>query len=286
MTISQEQFCSLTSLLKHETAVVVGSDKEYLIDARLSQIAHEEGFSSIAGLVDHVLAAPKSPLAKKVLLALTTAETSFFRDLSPFETLRTIILPNIFKLRHSERTLSIWSIGCASGQELYSLAMILAEHFSEWNCWDVHLVGSDINPRLVNQATSGVYSHLEINRGLPSRLLLKYFIQVPGGFQVCDTIRSRVSFVERNILESWKPFQADVILCRNTLIYFDLATRKRVLSRIHSALAPYGYLLLGTAESTRHLHPGFKSADIPGVNAFVKTAPAPHDSSSGGLKIP
>lgn len=271
MTIAHEQFSSLTALLKQETAVVLSSDKEYLIEARLSQIAHEERFPSIADLVDHVLVTPKSPLAKKVLLALTTAETSFFRDLSPFETLRTAILPDIFKLRKHERRLSIWSIGCASGQELYSLAMLLAEHCSEWSSWDVHLVGNDINPRLVAQAASGIYSHLEVNRGLPSRLLLKYFNQVPGGFQVSDIIRSRVSFVERNILESWKPFESDIILCRNTLIYFDLATRKRVLGRIHSALAPHGYLLLGTAESTRHLHSGFTSAELRGANAFVKT---------------
>jgi chemotaxis protein methyltransferase CheR len=273
VTISAEQFQSLTSLLKKETAVVISSGREYLIESRLSQIAVEERYPSISDLVDYTLRFPHAPVAKRVLLALTTAETSFFRDVSPFEALRATILPLLFKKRALMRTLSVWSMGCASGQEVYSLAMLLAEHFHEWHSWEIRIVGSDINPALIEQAQSGTYSHLEVNRGLPARLLVKYFSQVGGAFQISPEIRSRVSFVEKNILDSWRPFEADLILCRNTLIYFDLSTRKRVLGRIHGALSDTGYLLLGTAESTRHLHLGFSPAAIPGANAFMKIAP-------------
>lgn len=270
MSISAEQFRSLTSLLKDETAVAIGSDREYLVEARLYQLAIEEGFPSIADLIECTLLTPHSPLAKRVLLALTTAETSFFRDLLPFEALKRTIIPDLLEKRRLTKTLAIWSMGCASGQEVYSVAMLLAEHFPEWESWTIKLVGSDINPRLIAQAESGIYSNLEVNRGLPARLLLKYFHQVGGSFQVCDPIRSRVSFVERNILQSWRPFTPDIILCRNTLIYFDLATRKRILGRIHTALAAGGYLLMGTAESTRHLHTGFVGADMQGANVFTK----------------
>lgn len=278
MTITAEQFKSLTSLLKQETAVVVTSGREYLVEARLSQVAMEEKYSSIADLVDYTLRFPYSPTAKKVLLALTTAETSFFRDVSPFDALRNEILPSLFKKRAFKRTLSIWSIGCASGQEVYSVAMLLAEHFPEWVSWDIRIVGSDINPRLLDQAESGRYSHLEVNRGLPAKLLVKYFDQVGGAFQVCDQMRSRVTFVEKNILEAWIPFEADIILCRNTLIYFDLPTRKRILARIHTALSNSGYLLMGTAESTRHLSTDFSPAHVAGANVFVKTAVANKES--------
>jgi chemotaxis protein methyltransferase CheR len=270
MTISAEQFRSLTSLLKEETAVVLGSGREYLVEARLSQLATEEGFSSICNLIDRALISRHSPLAKRVLLALTTAETSFFRDLLPFEALKRTIIPDLLAKRRRQKTLAIWSIGCAAGQEVYSVAMLLAEHFPEWASWAIKIAGSDINPRLIAQAESGIYSNLEVNRGLPARLLLKYFQQVGGSFQVCDAIRSRVSFIEKNILETWQPSTPDIILCRNTLIYFDLATRRRVLGKIHAALAPGGYLLMGTAESTRHLHTGFVAADIPGANVFVR----------------
>jgi chemotaxis protein methyltransferase CheR len=272
VTITTEQFTSLTSLLKQETAVVVSSGKEYLVEARLSQVAMEEGYPSIADLVDYTLRFPYSPTARKVLLALTTAETSFFRDVVPFDALHNTIVPSLLQKRAHQRTLSIWSIGCASGQEVYSVAMLLAEHFSEWDSWNIRIVGSDINPKLLAQAESGRYSHLEVNRGLPAKLLVTYFNQVGGAFQVCDRIRSRVSFVERNILEAWSPFEPDIILCRNTLIYFDLSTRKRIVGRLHAALSNLGYLLMGTAEGTRHLHAGFSPVQIPGANVFIKTA--------------
>lgn len=286
MSISSQQFCALTSLLKQETAVVLGEGREYLIQTRLSGIAREEDFQSLSDLVDYTLLHPQSPVAQKVLLALTTAETSFFRDLHPFEALQQTLLPQIFARNAKKRSLNIWSIGCASGQEVYSIAMLLAENFPERETWNIKIVGSDINPQLIQQAKSGLYSALEINRGLPSRLLVKYFTQTPRGFQICDTIRSRVSFVQQGVMSSWTPFHADIIMCRNLLIYFDVLTRRRVLELIYSALKPDGVLIMGTAETTRHIHTGFTSADIPGANAFRKLRICPLNKGKATDKQP
>lgn len=272
MSISSERFFALAGLLKKETAVVLDSGREYLIEARLTQIAYGAGFDSLTDMIDQVLLDPGSSLSKRVLLALTTAETSFFRDAAPFEALKNRILPEIIKRKTGARDLSIWSVGCASGQELYSVAILLAENFPELHDWDVRLVGSDINPSLLIQAKAGTYSAVEANRGLSPELINRYLISGKGGYQIRDEIRQKTSFYERNILDSWFPFRADIILCRNTLIYFDIPDRIKALRRFHRALNDRGYLLMGTAESTRHLHSGFSLADINGTNIFMKAS--------------
>lgn len=270
MSISLPQFESLSQLLRQETAVVLSSGKEYLIESRLAQIAHQEGLASVSELIDLILVKRTGPLARRVLLALTTHETSFFRDVAPFDALRTTILPELIKRRERTRSLTIWSAACASGQEAYSIAMLLSDSFPELATWNITLLGSDINPALIAQAREGLYSSLEVNRGLPARLLLKYFTQEPGGYRVKDELRSRTQFFEQNLVKTWPSIRADIILLRNVLIYFDLSARKKVLKAMHAALAPDGYLIMGTAESTRYLHNGFSPALIPGTNIYVK----------------
>jgi chemotaxis protein methyltransferase CheR len=270
MSLSFQHFEALSSLLKQETAVVIDSTREYLIEARLSQLAYSEGFDSITELVDAVLCERTTPRAQRVLLALTTHETSFFRDGAPFEALRTAILPTMIERRKNTRSLTIWSAGCSSGQEPYSIAMLLRESFPQLLTWKIEILGTDINPNLIEQATQGVYSPLEVKRGLPPQLLKKYFVQHDDTFLLKPEIRSLVEFSERNLIKPWAPFQADIIFLRNVLIYFDVASRKKVLKAIHKTLTPDGYLIMGTAESTRHLHPGFASAHIQSTNAYVK----------------
>jgi chemotaxis protein methyltransferase CheR len=148
--------------------------------------------------------------------------------------------------------------------------MLLSEAFPELVTWDVKLLASDINPWLLSQAREGLYSSLEVNRGLPARLLLKYFSQEPQGYRVKEELRSKIVFFEQNLVKTWPPFQADIILLRNVLIYFDLSSRVKVLKAIHRTLAPDGYLMMGTAESPRYLHSGFEPAHIPGANVYVR----------------
>jgi chemotaxis protein methyltransferase CheR len=149
--------------------------------------------------------------------------------------------------------------------------MLLSESFPELATWSITLLGSDINPALIAQAREGLYSSLEVNRGLPARLLVKYFVQEAGGYRVKEELRSRVHFFEQNLVKSWPPMHADIILLRNVLIYFDLSARIKVLKAMHASLAPDGYLMMGTAESTRYLHNGFAPALIPGSNTYIKT---------------
>lgn len=272
MSISPARFESLSRLLKEETAVVISSGKEYLVESRLRQIALDEGFASIDLLVDRVLSVRCDSLARRVLLALTTHETSFFRDVAPFEVLRTVLLPELVKRRAKSRSLTIWSAACASGQEAYSVAMMLDESFPELSSWDVKLLASDINPWLLAQAREGLYSPIEVNRGLPARLLLKYFSQESGGYRVNEVLRSRITFFEQNLVRAWPPFDADVILLRNVLIYFDPASRVKVLKAVHRTLSSDGYLMLGTAESPRYLHNGFEPANVTGANVYVRSS--------------
>jgi chemotaxis protein methyltransferase CheR len=274
MTIPHAQFESLSSLLKRETAVVIDATKDYLIEARLTQIAFSEGFDTVEELVDAVLRERTTPRAQRVLLALTTHETSFFRDGAPFEALKTTILPNLIRKRRSSRTLQIWSAGCSSGQEPYSIAMLIAESFPEARNWKITIHGTDINPALITQANSGVYSSLEVNRGLSPYLLKTYFIEQEDSFKLHPDIRSMVTFSEHNLLRPWHPLDADIIFLRNVLIYFDIPSRKKVLKTMHTALADDGYLVMGTAETTRYLHSGFVAAHVPSANAYIKASPS------------
>jgi chemotaxis protein methyltransferase CheR len=270
VSISAIQFQALADLLKQETAVVIDDGREYLIEARLTQIAFTSGFTTLTEMIEQVLSDPGSNLSRTVLLALTTAETSFFRDTAPFEALKSVIIPKILERRGGSKSLSIWSAGCASGQEVYSLAILLSEHFPDSQTWNTELAGSDINPALLTQAKAGTYSPIEVKRGLSQDLIGRYFICGRDNYQVKEEIRHRVVFHERNILESWYPFKPDIIMCRNTLIYFDISTRRKILERFYRILAEHGYLIMGTAESPRHLHPGFRPAEIQGGNIFVK----------------
>jgi chemotaxis protein methyltransferase CheR len=271
MTLSGAQFESLSTLLRQETAVVIDMSKEYLVEARLTQLARDEGFATIADLVDRVLTQRTSALTHRVLLALTTHETSFFRDQAPFEALRTVLLPTLIRARSKTRTLTIWSAGCSSGQEPYSIALLLADSFPELSSWKINIRATDINPFLLQQARTGVYSALEVARGLPQLFLDTYFSQTEDGFQIREDIRARVELSEKNLMKPWSPFTADIIFLRNVLIYFAPSSRKTVLAAIHKTLAADGYLIMGTAESPRHIYEGFTSANVAHTNVFVKT---------------
>jgi chemotaxis protein methyltransferase CheR len=270
MTLPHEHFEALSSLLKRETAVVIDPTREYLIEARLSHIAFSEGFQSVAELIDAVLMERTSARAHRVLLALTTHETSFFRDGAPFEALKTTLLPSLIDKRKLNRSLTIWSAGCSSGQEAYSIAMLIADSFPELLSWEIEILGTDINPTLLEQAERGTYSPLEVKRGLPQHFLETYFEKQGASFTLKPAIRSLVKFSERNLIKPWSPFQADIIFLRNVLIYFDVPSRKKVLKAVHKTLAPDGYLIMGTAESTRFLHSGFTPARTLRANAYIK----------------
>jgi chemotaxis protein methyltransferase CheR len=252
----------ICKLLLEASAVVLEPGKEYLVDSRLAPLVRRLHLASITALVARLRAPGSADLVTQVVEALVTSETSFFRDVHPFESLRKVIIPDLIRRRASERSLAIWCAASSTGQEPYSVAMLLREHFPELRDWNVLLLATDLSREVLMRAREGKYSQLEVNRGLPAPLLVKYFQQHGTQWQLKEEIRKLVEFRELNLCQPW-PFlpRMDLILNRNVMIYFDVATKKSILSRIARLLRPDGYLLLGGAETTFNLDDSFRRVE-------------------------
>jgi len=255
--LTQEQFSALSSLLKNETAVVLENGKEYLVESRLTSLAHEEGFGSLSDMIDVVLRRSNPPLNQKVLLALTTNETSFFRDLSAFEFFKSTAMVDVVTNRAQSKAITIWSAACSTGQEPYSIALSIKESFPQLDDWNVRVLASDLNPKIVRKAEQGTYTSLEVNRGLPIQLLVKYFTQSGDHYHISPEIKKRVSFFEQNLIATWPTTPVDILFMRNVLIYFDTETKRKIFENIKGVLAPDGYLFLGVAETPYRISEGF-----------------------------
>jgi chemotaxis protein methyltransferase CheR len=259
MTISASEFDYIRRVVLEQSAIVLEEDKQYLAESRLLPLARREGFDSIASMVAWLGAKKFDGLQRKVVEAMTTNETSFFRDFHPFEALRKSILPDLVLRRASSKELSFWSAACSSGQEPYSLAMVLQEHFPSLADWNVKIIATELSTEMLARAREGRYSQLEVNRGLPATLLIKYFRQHGTDWQISEHLRRRVEFQIVNLAEAWPLLPPmDVILMRNVLIYFGLDTKKRILGRVRQLLKPDGFLFLGGAETTFNLDDAFE----------------------------
>lgn len=259
MTMSPASFDYIRTLLADLSAIALEDEKKYLVETRLLPVAKRAGLSSIDDLVTRLRVTPNHPLRQQVVEAMTTNETSFFRDQVPFETLRTIILPNLLARRGVSKNLTIWSAACASGQEPYSIAMMLDEHFSDLHDWRIRLLGTDLSTQVLERARIGQFTQLEIERGLPAPLLQKYFRRVAHDWQLDETLCRMVEFRQLNLSRDWPALpKMDVILLRNVLVYFDVATRQEILRKVRGLLRPDGYLLLGGAETALHIDTEFK----------------------------
>jgi chemotaxis protein methyltransferase CheR len=241
---------NLSFLQRHVYAgsgIVLADEKHYLLEARLTPIVREQGLGSLDDLCALLKATQESPLHHRVVEAMTTNETYFFREPAHYQALREVIVPELLRTRQVSRKLSIWSAASSTGQEAYSLAMMLLEMGVP--DWDTEILATDLSDRVLERARSGRYSQLEVNRGLPTPLLVKYFRRVGLEWELKEEVRRMVRFRPldlRSKMRALGPF--DVVLCRNVLIYFDLATKKDILAEIHGSLFRGGYLLLGTTE--------------------------------------
>jgi chemotaxis protein methyltransferase CheR len=259
MKIDERDFNYVRQLVRDRAAIVLDEGKHYLVVNRLSVLAQREGLASARAVIAELRAAPDGPLQRKVVEAMATTETLFFRDARPYEALRNTILPELQRMRATERKLLLWSCGCSSGQEPYSLGMLVREHFPALASWDLRLVASDISTEMLARSRAGRYSQLEINRGLPIALLHKYFERAGVDWQIRSELRSMVEFRELNLAGPWCAMPGmDLIMLRNVLIYFDVETKRQVLTKIRRVLRPGGFLVLGTAETTVNLHDGFE----------------------------
>ncbi len=249
--VGAEDYSFLSALLRSKSGLSLGAGKEYLLESRLPPVAQTFGFGTLTDMVAALRARPHQELVKAVCDAMTTGETLFFRDTIPFDVLRTALLPAMAeKCRHAGRPLRIWSAAASTGQEAYSIAMILDEERHRLHGLRVELLASDYSTAALNKARRGLFTQIEIQRGLPEEYLRKYFSADGDRYKISDDVRRRVTFREVNLLESFRSLgQFDIIFCRNVLIYFDSITKKDVLDRLSDSLARDGHLVLGSTES-------------------------------------
>jgi len=266
--ITSEGFNYIRALVHGQSAIVLEPGKEYLVESRLEPVARQGGFDSVQAMVDTMRSTRPGPFHRSVVEAMTNNETLFFRDPRVFAMLRSHILPALTARLGSERRLNIWCAACSTGQEPYSLAMMLREAPS---CvgWRINLLASDFSNDALARARAGRYTQFEMNRGLPAPMLVKYFKQHRAAWEICPQLRQAVQFEEINLTQPWPALPAmDLIVMRNVLIYFDAETRRKVLGKVARVLAPGGYLVLGASEGTMHLDAGFEAVSFEGTTCF------------------
>ncbi|PWV63252.1 CheR family methyltransferase [Plasticicumulans acidivorans] len=257
--LSPGDFDYICRLVLERSAIVLEPGKEYLVELRLKPLVRACGLADIGGLVQKLRTDRSGDLQREVVDAMTTNETSFFRDVHPFDTLRKIILPEMIRLRSTERALNLWCAAASSGQEIYSICMLIREHFPELASWRMNIVATDISREMIQRCREGRYSQLEVNRGLPAALLVKHFERVEMDWRIKDELRRMVDFREMNLASLWMGVPAsDVIFMRNVLIYFDDAMKRQILGKVYNLLRPGGYLFLGGSETTLNLDSRFE----------------------------
>jgi chemotaxis protein methyltransferase CheR len=256
--LSDLDHANASDWFRRHIGVSLSPDKKYLVETRLEPVAFEYGFGSIQELLQELTSGNlrQPEVLEAVFAAITTHETSFFRDFHPFEFLKEHYLPRlVFKNQPDPGGFSVWSAACSSGQEIYSLLMVIAEYFPTLLNGDVRVDATDIAIQTLKKAQLGEFNQSEIGRGLQARLLLKYFTQVPNGnWQIRECIRHMVRFECHNLVEDWSSRgMYDLIMMRNVLIYFDVPLKQRILQRVKRHLKPGGVLMLGSAETTSNL---------------------------------
>ena len=248
--MTEQDFDFLRVLLQVRSGLHLSSEKGYLVESRLGMLCRRRGIESISALVATLRREPGRELENAVVEAMTTNETLFFRDRTPFDLFRDVVLPEKLTANAQSRQLRIWCAAVSSGQEAYSLAMLLDEAAPRLAGWKVEILGTDISTEVLEKARQGLYSQFEVQRGLPIQLLLKYFRQEGDKWRVDERIRAMVELKPHNLLEASTHLgQFDVIFCRNVLIYFDVPTKARVMAALSQRLSPNGAFILGAAET-------------------------------------
>lgn len=258
------EFAWVRNFLRAAAGICLDEDKAYLAEFRLGPLACREGFASLSSLIAHLAGSAPNGLHARVVEAMTTNETSFFRDVQPFEAIRSRVLPKLIERRQEERRLVVWSAACSSGQEAYSLAMVFRDGFAATlEAWNVRILGSDLSSAMIERASAGLYTQLEVNRGLPAACLLRYFEKEGLGWRVRPEIRRAVEFRVLNLLEEWTLLPApDLVLLRNALIYLSGDVRRSLLRRLRRFLRPGGILVLGAAETILGTDDDFELLDF------------------------
>ncbi len=266
--ISPANYAWLQQHIYRSSGIVIDENKQYLLEARLLPIVRQEKLRGLNELCALLRATETGRVGLAVRDAMTTNETLFFRDANPFRALQDTLIPEMLAARPVAPRLRFWSAASSSGQEAYSLAMMLLDMGLAYTSFDI--LATDISDIMLERGAAGRFSHLEVSRGLPARQLVKYFQRVGADWQVRDEVRRLVRFQPFDLRDTAKALgQFDCILCRNVLIYFDIPTKKRILGQLYDALAPGGHLLLGAAETTLNLTDSFERRVL-GVASFYR----------------
>ena len=277
MAISSHNFKFIQDFARDTAAIVLDPGKEYLVESRLTPIATQSGFGTLDEFVDQLRTDRKAVLFhEQVMDALTTNETSFFRDFHPFEALRHHVLPRLIEQRAGVKRLSIWSAASSTGQELYTIAMLIREYFPQLRDWNITILGTDLSTTVLDQAKQGTYSQIEVNRGLPAAFLLKHFTKNDTKWTIKDDIKKMVEYRQMNLVKPWPIMPVfDVVFIRNVMIYFDVESKRGILKRIRQCLQPQGYLFLGTAETTINLDPEWSPSMLGKATVYQTRSAAP-----------
>ncbi|MBV6632138.1 MAG: protein-glutamate O-methyltransferase [Alphaproteobacteria bacterium] len=268
-------FSLFADLVKKQSGIHLTEDKAYLLESRLMTVARKHNLENLEDLADSLRRNDNRELGKDITEAMTTNESSFFRDQRPFDQFRNFVLPRLLTARRDKRLIRIWSAACSSGQEPYSLAMILKEEQAKLAGWRVDIVATDISDEMIEKAKHGEYTQFEVQRGLPIQMLVKYFDQVGDKWVVKEDLRKAVTFKPFNLMEEMGQLGIfDVIFCRNVLIYFDAPTKTTVLEKLSRRLPEDGLLFLGGAETIIGVSDRFKAIpDQRGVFDVVANGP-------------
>lgn len=260
--IQPDNYRFLQDYIYRESGIVIDADKHYLLEARLAPVARKQHVDTLNDLCRLLRATSSgSELRQQVVEAMTTHETLFFRDLGQYDALKSAILPPLIEQRKASRQLSFWSAASSSGQEAYSLAMMLLE--MGLRGWKINIVGTDLSEQILDRARQGRFMQIEVNRGLPVSYLVKYFTRHGLEWQLKDEVRQMVRFQRFDLRDGMRtlgPF--DVVFCRNVLIYFDQETKKKILEGIRDTLHRGGHLLLGGAETTLSITDKFERVTV------------------------
>lgn len=279
----RDEFQFFTTLLEKHAGIVLEAGKEYLVEARLAPVARDSGFASVSALLQELRQNPMGRAHWLAIEALTTNETSFFRDEHPFNALREVILPDLIARRASSRSLNIWCAAASTGQEPYSLAMLLRDSFPQLLGWNLSFIATDLSEAALARAREGRFNATEIGRGLPPVFRQRYFHADGDGLRVREEVRRMVAFRAMNLVGPWPNMpELDLVLLRNVLIYFNVETKRNILQKVQRYLRPDGCLLLGAAESTLHIEESYEVVHLE-KTAYYRTRRAAVNPASLGL---
>ncbi|WP_421979742.1 CheR family methyltransferase [Roseibium sp.] len=263
------EFEFLKTFLKTRSGLVLSNDKQYLVESRLQPIARSSKLETLSAVIQTLQRGGNRALETEVIEAMTTNESFFFRDKTPFDHFKDTMLPALLDARSSRRQLKIWCAAASTGQEPYSLGICLKEEAAKMPGWRTRVLGTDLSQEVLEKAKTGLYSQFEVQRGLPIQMLLKYFDQKGDMWQINAGMRAMIEWKQLNLLESFTHLgEFDIVFCRNVLIYFDQATKSEILGRLSRTLPDDGYLVLGAAETVVGLTDAFKP--VPGKRGLFQ----------------